>query len=79
MEIKKKDNRGGARPNTGGARVGAGRKKKDDKDKKTSYRVSLRLNEEENKLLRELAKREGMSIGQYIRKCALDNINKVLR
>ncbi|WP_104618985.1 DUF6290 family protein [Brachyspira murdochii] len=79
-EIKKKKGTwGGARPNTGGARPGAGRKKKDDKDKKPSYRVSLRLNEEENKLLGELAKREGMSIGQYIRKCALENIDRVLR
>ena len=61
----------------GGARVGAGRKKKEDK--KPSYRISLRLNEEENKLFSELSKKESMSIGQYIRKCALDNINKVLR
>ncbi len=27
MEVKKKDNRGGARANTGGAREGAGRKR----------------------------------------------------
>ena len=72
MEVKKKDNRGGARPNTGGAREGAGRKKKDDKDKKPSYRLSFRLNEEENKMLEEAAKKEGMSIGQYARKCALE-------
>lgn len=72
MKVKKKDNRGGARKNTGGARAGAGRKKKDDKDKKPSYRVSFRLNEEENKMLEEEAKKEGMSIGQYARKCALE-------
>ncbi|MEI0527565.1 hypothetical protein R4J00_02780 [Brachyspira intermedia] len=71
MEVKKKDNRGGARPNTGGAREGAGRKKKDDKDKKPSYRVSLRLNEEENNIFEENSKNESLSIGQYIRKNAL--------
>ena len=63
----------------GGARVGAGRKKKEDKDKKPSYRVSFRLNEEENEMLKEVAKEEGMSIGQYVRKCALENINRMLR
>ena len=61
----------------GGARAGAGRKKKEYK--KTSYRISFRLNEEENSILEEVAKEKGMSIGQYARKCALDNINKVLR
>lgn len=61
----------------GGVRVGAGRKKKEHK--KPSYRVSFRLNEEENRILEELAKENGMSIGQYVRKCALENIDRVLR
>ena len=30
-------------------------------------------------MLKEVAKEEGMSIGQYVRKCALENINRVLR
>lgn len=68
MEIKNK---------RGGARTGAGRKPKEHK--KPSYRISLRLNEKENEILEYLANNEGLSIGQYIRQCALEKINKVLR
>ena len=58
----------------GGARTGAGRKKLKEEDKKPSYRISFRLNEEENRILEELARENGMSIGQYARKCALEKL-----
>ena len=49
-------------------------KKLKEEDKKPTYRISFRLNEEENRILEELAKENGMSIGQYARKCALEKL-----
>ncbi|WP_295154858.1 DUF6290 family protein [uncultured Brachyspira sp.] len=73
MEVKKKDNRGGARANTGGARKGAGRKK--ITEDRLDIKLYMRVSEKEQLLIKEKAKENNVSVSQYIRNAVLKELN----
>ncbi|MDO6992909.1 DUF6290 family protein [Brachyspira innocens] len=56
----------------GGARAGAGRKKKEGKDK--TYVIFFRINEEENNLLKKYAEENNLSVGLFSKKAVLKTI-----
>ncbi|AFR71308.1 DUF6290 family protein [Brachyspira pilosicoli] len=73
MEIKKKDNRGGARANTGGAREGAGRKR--ITNNRLDIKLYIRVSEKEQSLIKEKAEKNNVSVSQYIRDIVLKELN----
>lgn len=56
----------------GGARAGAGRKKKEGKNK--TYVIFFRINEEENNLLKKYAEEHNLSTGLFSKKTVLKSI-----
>ena len=56
----------------GGAREGAGRKKKENK--KNTHVIFFRISDEENQLLKKYAEENDMSVGLYSKKIVLDKI-----
>ncbi|WP_300747685.1 DUF6290 family protein [uncultured Brachyspira sp.] len=73
MEVKKKDNRGGARANTGGAREGAGRKR--IIEDRLDIKLYMRVSEKEQLLIKEKAEQKNVSVSQYIRDAVLKELN----
>ncbi|WP_295156469.1 DUF6290 family protein [uncultured Brachyspira sp.] len=73
-ENKSKNGWGGKRANTGGARKGAGRKKLPEEDKKKTYVIFFRINEEENELLKKYAEENNLSVGLFSKKTVLKAI-----
>ena len=57
----------------GGARKGAGRKI--EGSEKAEIRVMFRLTQETYNLINAYAQKENLSVGQYVRKIAISNLN----
>ena len=70
--MKKKDNRGGARPNTGGFRPGSGRKRLTED--RLDIKLYMRVSEKEQTLIKEKAQKENISVSQYIRNVVLKEL-----
>lgn len=71
---EKKERRGGARANTGGARPGAGRKRK-TKDR-LDIKLYGRFSESEEKEIKSKATSMSLSVSELIRMSVLEKINR---